>query len=120
MILHCINKMGKSNRIKKREMKTRLSLLMALPCGALVPSSTSWFQQKTLPSYILTTIILSNLITIPITLFPADNHGSPDPLRDSPERFPLGTSQASPGPNNLRICAAFTLPRAKKWREGVG
>ena len=54
--------MRKSNRIKKREMKTKLSRLMALPCGALVPSSTSWFQQKTLSSYIFTIIILSNLI----------------------------------------------------------
>ena len=60
------------------------------------------------------------IITAVLVLFPADNHGSPDPLRDSPERFPLGTSQASPGPISLRICAAFTLPRAKKWREGVG
>ena len=60
------------------------------------------------------------IIMAVLVLFPADNHGSPDPLRDSPERFPLGTSQASPGPISLRICAAFTLPRAKKWREGVG
>ena len=29
------------------------------------------------------------IITAVLVLFPADNHGSPDPLRDSPERFPL-------------------------------
>ena len=56
------------------------------------------------------------IITAVLVLFPADNHGSPDPLRDSPERFPLGTSQASPGPINLRIYAL--LSHSHELRSG--